>query len=207
MRETPEQEGPPIVSCPHCGSMVPSGEFCGHCGAHLPTGSIRRSHAYAAVPTQRVAHLAIVSTLFPHLAYRRSGPFRIALVAGGALVVMLAALHLFAPATVAAVFALPVLYLMYLYEVEVYEDEPWLIVGATMVLGALLGRQETLEHCMAALVTDVETEGESRTERVLHTVMLGDLLAIELANARGVDPLTVGVLEGFKKEMGRPDGS
>ena len=58
----------------------------------------------------------------------------------------------------------------------------------------------------AASVTDVETEGESRTERVLHTVMLGDLLAIELANARGVDPLTVGVLEGFKKEMGRPDG-
>ena len=58
----------------------------------------------------------------------------------------------------------------------------------------------------AASVTDVETEGESRTERVLHTVMLGDLLAIELANARGVDPITVGVLEGFKTELGRPDG-
>ena len=36
---------------------------------------------------------------------------------------------------------------------------------------------------------EIETEGESRTERVLHTVMLGDLLAIELANLRGVDPL------------------
>ena len=34
--------------------------------------------------------------------------------------------------------------------------------------------------------------------------MLGDLLAIELANARGVDPMAVDVLEGFKKEMGRP---
>jgi glucose/mannose-6-phosphate isomerase len=56
----------------------------------------------------------------------------------------------------------------------------------------------------AATVIDVETMGESRTERVLHTVMLGDLLAIELANARGVDPLAVDVLEGFKKEMGRP---
>ncbi len=56
----------------------------------------------------------------------------------------------------------------------------------------------------AAAVIDVETEGETRTERVLHTVMLGDLLAIELANARGVDPLAVDVLEGFKKEMGRP---
>jgi glucose/mannose-6-phosphate isomerase len=56
----------------------------------------------------------------------------------------------------------------------------------------------------AATVITLETEGETRTERVLHTVMLGDLLAIELANARGVDPLAVDVLEGFKKEMGRP---
>ena len=139
MMESQGQEAPPIVTCPHCGSSVPAGEFCGHCGAHLPTGSTRRSHAYAAAPGQRVAHLAIVSTLFPHLARRRGGPFRVAIVAGSALVVMLAGLHLFAPATVAAVFLLPVLYLMYLYEVEVYEDEPWLVVGATMVLGALLG--------------------------------------------------------------------
>jgi glucose/mannose-6-phosphate isomerase len=56
----------------------------------------------------------------------------------------------------------------------------------------------------AAAVIEVETEGESRTERVLHTVMLGDLLAIELANMRGVDPLAVDLLEGFKREMGRP---
>jgi len=139
MMKSPEREAPPIVSCPHCGFSVPAGEFCGNCGAHLTSGSTRRSHAYAAMPTQRVAQVAIVSTLFPHLAHRQSGPFRIALAAGGALVVMLAALHLFAPATVAAVFLLPVLYLMYLYEVEVYEDEPWLVVGATMVLGALLG--------------------------------------------------------------------
>jgi glucose/mannose-6-phosphate isomerase len=58
----------------------------------------------------------------------------------------------------------------------------------------------------ASTVLTIETEGETRTERVLHTVMLGDLLAIELANARGVDPLAVDVLEGFKREMGRPDG-
>jgi glucose/mannose-6-phosphate isomerase len=56
----------------------------------------------------------------------------------------------------------------------------------------------------AATVINIETEGETRTERVLHTVMLGDLLAIELASARGVDPLAVDVLEGFKQEMGRP---
>ncbi len=56
----------------------------------------------------------------------------------------------------------------------------------------------------AATVITLETEGETRTDRILRSVMLGDLLAIELANAHGVDPLAVDVLEGFKQEMGRP---
>ncbi|MGA8922601.1 MAG: PrsW family glutamic-type intramembrane protease, partial [Candidatus Dormiibacterota bacterium] len=132
-------EGPPLVTCPHCGSKVPAGDFCGHCGAHLRSGSARRTHAFAAVPSQSVAHISIVTTLFPHLPHRRGRPFRVALVAGGAAVVVLAALHLFAPATVAAVFVIPLLYLIYLYEVEVYESEPWLVIGATMVAGAILG--------------------------------------------------------------------
>jgi len=132
-------DGPPLVTCPHCESKVPAGDFCGHCGAHLPSGNTRRTHAYAAVPSQPVAHISIVTTLFPHLPHRRGRPFRLALVAGGAAVVVLAALHLFAPATVAAVFVIPLLYLIYLYEVEVYESEPWLVIGATMVAGAILG--------------------------------------------------------------------
>ena len=130
---------PPLLTCPHCASSVPTGEFCGHCGAHLALGSQRRTHAYTAVPTERVAQLAIVTTLFPHLPHRRGGAFRAALLGGGGLVVLLAALHLFAPATAVAVLVLPILYLMYLYEVEVYESEPWLVVGATMVVGALEG--------------------------------------------------------------------
>ena len=130
---------PPLVSCPHCGSMVPAGEFCGHCGAHLTRASAMRRHAFAAVPAEPVVHLSIVSTLFPHLPHRRGGAFRWALLAGGGAVVVLAALHLFAPATIAAVLLLPALYALYLYEVEVYESEPWLLIAATMVAGAILG--------------------------------------------------------------------
>jgi len=139
--ETAARSGdrPPLVTCPHCGSTVPAGDFCGHCGAHLTSASTSRRHAFAALPSEHVAHLSIVSTLFPHLAHRRGGAFRWALVSGGAAVLLLAALHLFAPAAVVAIFLLPVLYLLYLYEVEVYEDEPWLVIGATMVVGAALG--------------------------------------------------------------------
>ena len=132
-------ERPPLVTCPHCGRTVPAGDFCGHCGAHLTTANTSRRHAFAATPSEHVAHLSIVSTLFPHLAHRRGGAFRWALLSGGAAVLLLAALHLFAPASVVAIFLLPVLYLLYLYEVEVYEDEPWLVIGATMIVGAALG--------------------------------------------------------------------
>jgi glucose/mannose-6-phosphate isomerase len=58
----------------------------------------------------------------------------------------------------------------------------------------------------AQVVINLETEGETRTERILHAVMLGDLVSLELARARGVDPIAVDVLEGFKREMGRLDG-
>jgi hypothetical protein len=91
------------------------------------------------VPSEPVVHLSIITTLFPHLPHRQGGAFRWALIAGVGLVVVTAALRLFAPATAAAAILLPALYLLYLYEVEVYEDEPWLVVGATMVAGAVLG--------------------------------------------------------------------
>ena len=59
----------------------------------------------------------------------------------------------------------------------------------------------------AAEVIRLETEGETRTERILHAVMLGDLVSIALANARGVDPMPVEGIDSFKRELGRPDGS
>jgi glucose/mannose-6-phosphate isomerase len=49
-----------------------------------------------------------------------------------------------------------------------------------------------------------ETEGETRTERMLGAVMLGDLVSLQLAAARGVDPSPVDVIERLKDELGRP---
>lgn len=50
----------------------------------------------------------------------------------------------------------------------------------------------------------LETAGETRTARLLWATMLGDLVSLELARARGVDPLPVEAIESFKREMGRP---
>jgi glucose/mannose-6-phosphate isomerase len=56
----------------------------------------------------------------------------------------------------------------------------------------------------AAAVVRVETEGETRVERLLWTVMLGDLVSLHLAALRGVDPSPVEVIERLKDELGRP---
>ena len=187
---------PPLVDCPHCGSVVPAGEFCGHCGAHLTEGSARRTHAFAAVPTERVAHLSIVTTLFPHLPHRRGAPFRVALIAGGLLVLALATLHLFALATVAAVLILPVLYLMYLYEVEVYETEPWVVIGGTMVAGVLLGFAFT--NVVGSALSGLVLTGDQGTALVVagiaipvtaQALMLAGPLFLYLFRARFREPL------------------
>jgi glucose/mannose-6-phosphate isomerase len=54
----------------------------------------------------------------------------------------------------------------------------------------------------AASVVRVETAGETRIERLMWAVMLGDLVSLEVARQRGVDPLPVEAIERFKKEMG-----
>jgi glucose/mannose-6-phosphate isomerase len=54
----------------------------------------------------------------------------------------------------------------------------------------------------AAAVARVETAGETRLERLLWAVMLGDLVTLELARQRGVDPVPVEAIERFKEEMG-----
>jgi glucose/mannose-6-phosphate isomerase len=53
-------------------------------------------------------------------------------------------------------------------------------------------------------VTRVETEGETRTERLLWGVMLGDLLSLRMAAQRGVDPAPIELIDRLKAELGRP---
>ena len=56
----------------------------------------------------------------------------------------------------------------------------------------------------ARSVIQLNTEGETRTERLLWAVMLGDLLSLELAARAGADPTPVTVIETLKDRLGRP---
>lgn len=135
-------DGLTLVRCASCENSVPSGEFCGVCGAHLATASgdgANRRHAYAAHPAERVLHLSVISTLLPHLPHRRSAPFRIALLLVASVLLLMGLLQATAPTIAVAAVAVPLLYLLYLYEVEVYEDDPVVVLGLTMLGGAILG--------------------------------------------------------------------
>ena len=146
------------------------------------------------MPNEPVVHLNVISSLLPHLPHRRGGPFRWALIAGLLLILLLAALHLFAPATVAAAVLLPALHLLYLYEVEVYADEPWLLIGATMVAGGVLGFVFTQVVGSAASALDLT--GDSNGAFALQAIaipIVGQLLML-------AGPLALYVLRGRYRE-------
>lgn len=133
---------PPLEECHHCGAYVPIGQYCGHCGAHLAdeaSSGRTRVHAYSASPREHVGQVAIISTLFPHLPHRAAHTFRVALGVGLAMILALAACRLYTSATIAAAVLLPILYLLYLYEVQVWEHEPIPVLLSTFVAGGALG--------------------------------------------------------------------
>ncbi len=59
-----------------------------------------------------------------------------------------------------------------------------------------------IESSAAGLIR-IEAQGETRTARMLWTVMLGDLVSLALAAKRGIDPSPVPVIESLKDELGK----
>jgi hypothetical protein len=137
------------VTCDHCGKQVPDAVFCTNCGAHqgLADHGIaaqERTQHFAAHPGEHVSQPSIFTTLFPHLGHRKLNEFRWALTLGFALIVVLVATGLLTAAVVVALLLVPTLYVVYLYEAQVYRDEPALVLGLTLGGGLILGVVVTL---------------------------------------------------------------
>src|SRR5438270_2004379 len=137
------------MRCDHCANDVPDGVFCTRCGAHEgTTGELssakRRLHHYAAHPSEHVVQPSVFTTLFPHLGRQKIHEFRWAFAVGVAGILVLYATGLITAAILVAVFLVPVLYLIYLYEAQVYRDEPATVLGFTLGGGAVIGLVVTL---------------------------------------------------------------
>ncbi len=131
-----EAGGP--FTCSNCGREVPREPFCVCCGEPLGAETPTKP-GYAAAPHENWFHPRLVSSIFPHLPRADMRPFRAALLAASALVVVLCLLHLFSLALVAAAVAVPILFLLYLWDVDVYEDAPFVVVAFTVVWGIVAG--------------------------------------------------------------------
>lgn len=53
----------------------------------------------------------------------------------------------------------------------------------------------------AAEVLRLETKGENRVERLLWSMLLGDLVSLEIARLRGVDPGSIEAIDKLKEGM------
>jgi hypothetical protein len=137
-----QRAGLPVTTCASCGRQTPEGNFCVRCGAPLKAGfdgPSRRRSQFAAAPEELAALPLVVSTLFPQLPRDSRLSFRLALGLGTAAVIVLAALRLFPVALIAAALLLPVLVVLYLIDVDAYEEEPAWAMSLTIGWGAAAG--------------------------------------------------------------------
>jgi hypothetical protein len=133
-----------LITCSQCGNQVPRLNFCIRCGDPLAdeyaAESVREDRRrFAAAPDERVNSIAFISTFFPQLPRADMRSFRLAFAAGVAIIVALALLGYFPIALATAAVLVPLLMVLYLWVVDIYEDEPLWIIGATMLWGAVAG--------------------------------------------------------------------
>lgn len=131
------------MQCRNCGRELEGGNYCPWCGAHQTANRerhvSRRPHVYAANPSEHVLQPSIVSTLFPHLGPRRLFQLRWLLLVAVVALIGISLGKLVPLAIVLSALLLPVLYLFYFYDAQLYEDEPFTVLGATFLVGAIFG--------------------------------------------------------------------
>jgi hypothetical protein len=129
------------IACPSCAEQVPGGTYCVRCGARLdgPAVRARRRSEFAAAPHEHRNIPALISSLFPHLPRGEATTFRLSLAGGIAVVVALVLAGLYPLATIAGAVLVPILTLLYLHTIDVYEGEPPLVLAATALSGAIAG--------------------------------------------------------------------
>ena len=144
-----------LVACSHCGVEVPVGRFCVRCGepqvataagdeAPGPAtaaggGGRRRMGSFAAAPNERVFGPSLVSTFFPRLPRSDLGSFRLGLALGIGLIAGLTLAGLYPVALAVAAAVVPALIVVYVYAVDVYEDEPLTVLVGTVAWGLVTG--------------------------------------------------------------------
>ncbi len=127
------------MDCPRCQSAVPDvAHFCHRCGQDLVPGAEKASRRFALAPNEPVASFALISSIMPREAGRHPQTYRTALTITLVAALLAAVLGWMPIAVLIAAFAIPVVYITYLYDVNLWEDAPVLVTGLAFLLTGLL---------------------------------------------------------------------
>jgi hypothetical protein len=127
------------VACPTCSSANPEvASFCNRCGTSLRAGDAKRTASYAVQSAEGVTQFALISTVMPHTSRRSADNYRWAMILSGVLILAATALGLLPIAIAAAAFLVPLAYLVYIDDVNLWEEAPAaVVVGLFLATGAL----------------------------------------------------------------------
>jgi predicted amidophosphoribosyltransferase len=131
------------TNCSACSrENPPSARFCAGCGA--PVGSTSHKRPYAAQPNESVASFALVSTVMPYASAQSAKTYKLAFLVGIAIPIIAVLLQQPTFALVTAAFVVPVVFIVYLYDVNLWEDAPVAVVMGAFVLSGVLAVGATL---------------------------------------------------------------
>ncbi len=127
------------MECPRCRADLPEvAHFCHVCGQDQRSSDLARRKSFAAKPDEPVASFALISSIMPRGVGQRPQTYRIALTIA-LVVALLAAIFGALPiAVLVAAFAIPIVYIVYIYDVNLWEDEPIAVTGLAFALTGVL---------------------------------------------------------------------
>jgi hypothetical protein len=127
------------LNCPRCYAELPDvAHYCHVCGQDVRSDDLTRSRSFAAKPDEPVASFALVSTIMPRGAGERPQTYRIALTIALVVALVAAIFGALPIAILVAAFAIPIVYIVYLYDVNIWEDEPIPVTGLAFGLTGVL---------------------------------------------------------------------
>jgi hypothetical protein len=125
------------MRCPDCSAENPEvARYCYRCGHGFQTGGHPRG--YAVQSAERVGQFALISTIMPHTNRDVADNYRWALMITAAAVLVFTATGLMPLAIASAAFLVPITYLVYIYDVNLWEDAPAAVVALLFIFTGLL---------------------------------------------------------------------
>ena len=127
------------MECPRCRAELPEvAHFCHICGQDQRSADLARRKSFAAKPDEAVASFALISSIMPRGVGQRPQTYRIALAIAMVVALVAAIFGAMPIAVLVAAFAIPIVYIVYIYDVNLWEDEPLPVTGLAFGLTGVL---------------------------------------------------------------------